>query len=40
MIIKSTKKLKLVQFMFSTHFGAFGLKVLLALKIMNFENVF
>jgi hypothetical protein len=28
-----------VQFMFPTHFGAFGSKVFLALKIMNFENV-
>jgi hypothetical protein len=37
--LKAQHNLKLVKFMFSTHFGAFSSKVFLALKIMNFENV-
>ncbi len=37
MIIK--KELKCVKFIFITHLNAFGSNVLLALKIMNFEDV-
>jgi hypothetical protein len=39
-MIKRQKEFKLTKFMFITHFGAFGLNMFLAYKIVNFENVF
>ncbi len=33
------KELKLVKFMFITHFGSFGSNVFLTLKFIKFENV-
>jgi hypothetical protein len=38
-MIKRTKELKLVVFIFITHLNAFGPNMLLGLTIMNFEDV-
>jgi hypothetical protein len=38
-MIKRQKEFKSMKFMFITHFGAFGLNMFLAFKIVNFENV-
>ncbi len=40
MIIKRAKGLELMKIVFITHLNIFGSKVLLTLKIMDFENVF
>jgi hypothetical protein len=39
MMINKEKKLKLVEFIVKTHLKTFGSNVLLALKIMSFEDV-
>ncbi len=39
MIIRREKGLELMKTMFITHLSTFGSKVLLTLKIMDFENV-
>jgi hypothetical protein len=38
-MVKKTKELELMKFVFIIHLGTFGLKVFLILKIMNFENL-
>jgi hypothetical protein len=38
-MIRRAKKLELMTIIFITHLSTFGSKVLLTLKIMNFENV-
>jgi hypothetical protein len=40
LMIKRAKELKLANFIFATHLNIFGSNVFLALKVMNFENVF
>jgi len=40
LIIKRAKGLELMKIVFITHLNIFGSKVLLTLKIMDFENVF
>jgi hypothetical protein len=39
LISKTNHKLKLMKFMFTTHFDIFSSNMFLALKIMNFEDV-
>jgi hypothetical protein len=38
-MIRRAKRLELMKIVFITHFRTFGSKVLLTLKIMDFENV-
>jgi hypothetical protein len=38
-MVKRTKELELMKFVFITHLNTFGSKVLLTLKIMDFEIV-
>jgi hypothetical protein len=38
-MIRREKKLELMKFVFITHLSTFGSKVLLTLKIMDFESV-
>jgi hypothetical protein len=38
-MVKRTKELELMKFVFITHLSTFGSKMLLTLKIMDFENV-
>jgi hypothetical protein len=38
-MIKTAKGLELMKIIFITHLSTFGLKVLLTLKVMDFENV-
>jgi len=38
-MVKKTKELELMKFVFIIHLSTFGLKVFLILKIMNFENL-
>jgi len=40
MIKRKKKELKLIKFIFIIHFGTFGSNLFLALKVVNFEDVF